>query len=498
MLNPLDYPVIFLDADYRAPSAWWQHTPFARFLVALTRPSVLVELGTHYGVSYFAFCQAVKALGLHTRCYAVDTWQGDEQAGFYGEEVFDQVNQYNEQSFAAFSRLLRMTFDEALSYFDEGEIDLLHIDGYHAYEAVQHDYSTWLPKMSPRGIILFHDINVREGNFGVWRLWNELSFTFPHFELLHGHGLGVLAVGTQAAEQLSPLLSLSEEELSNVRFFFSQLGQRVTLQIELHEVHKKQRLALKRLKHLKDKLVEYSQLLLSERKKHLEDLERARMHMQYLEQDLQNCSQHRQAERETYVAEIERARSHMHQLEAELTAQLQHRQAERETYVAEIERARSHMHQLEAELTAHIAQLQSERAAHTAEIEQARAHIQHIEQESHARALHLRQAEESLAGLQQALDEQQRSLEQTRNEADSLAQRIVELEERCSALQAEMQDNLSVLEARLADLEAQRDALKAQLAASEAERDALEAQLAEAQAALAHLERKLHAYRVLD
>ncbi len=434
MLNPLDYPVIFLDADYRAPSAWWQHTPFARFLVALTRPSVLVELGTHYGVSYFAFCQAVKALGLHTRCYAVDTWQGDEQAGFYGEEVFDQVNQYNEQSFAAFSRLLRMTFDEALSYFDEGEIDLLHIDGYHAYEAVQHDYSTWLPKMSPRGIILFHDINVREGNFGVWRLWNELSFTFPHFELLHGHGLGVLAVGTQAAEQLSPLLSLSEEELSNVRFFFSQLGQRVTLQIELHEVHKKQRLALKRLKHLKDKLVEYSQLLLSERKKHLEDLERARMHMQYLEQDLQNCSQHRQAEREAYVAEIE----------------------------------------------------------------QARAHIQHIEQESHARALHLRQAEESLAGLQQALDERQRLLEQTRNEADSLAQRIVELEERCSALQAEMQDNLSVLEARLADLEAQRDALKAQLAASEAERDALEAQLAEAQAALAHLERKLHAYRVLD
>ena len=41
------------------------------------------------------------------------------------------------------------------------------------------DYRSWIPKLSDRAIVLFHDTRVRERNFGVWRLWSEIASTGP-------------------------------------------------------------------------------------------------------------------------------------------------------------------------------------------------------------------------------------------------------------------------------------------------------------------------------
>lgn len=214
------------------PYGWCGHIPFVSWLVEEMKPDTIVELGTHSGNSYFSICQSVLENNTGSKCYAVDTWQGDEHAGMYSENVFTDVRAWNQQYYSSFSNLLRMTFDQASEYFAEKSINLLHIDGLHTYEAVKHDFDTWLPKLADDAIVLFHDTNVREREFGVWKLWDELKAKYPSFEFLHSHGLGVLFVGHQSQSIHEKLSSF--DDIALTREAFSRLGELVTLREEAH------------------------------------------------------------------------------------------------------------------------------------------------------------------------------------------------------------------------------------------------------------------------
>jgi GT2 family glycosyltransferase len=215
--------------EREAPSAWVEHVPFAFWLVDVLRPQRIVELGTHTGVSYSAMCQAVKTLGLATSCFAIDTWKGDEHAGLYGEDAYGEFAAFHDRRYSAFSRMIRSTFDEALHHFEDGSIDLLHIDGLHTYEAVRHDYEAWLPKLAANAVVLLHDINVRERDFGVFRLWNEITAGRLHFDFLHGHGLGVLGHGQDYPDALRALFGAGDDKrlVSTIRETFATLGHSV-------------------------------------------------------------------------------------------------------------------------------------------------------------------------------------------------------------------------------------------------------------------------------
>ncbi|MBX3658431.1 MAG: class I SAM-dependent methyltransferase [Ramlibacter sp.] len=261
-----DFPFIestFIEPQFMSFSAPWAgHIPFASWLIRIAQPSIFVELGSFIGVSYLAFCQAIASSGAHrTRAFAVDTWEGDGHTGPYDESIFETLRRNHDPLYADFSSLLRMTFDAALSRFDDACIDLLHIDGFHTYTAVRHDFETWLPKMSHRGIVLFHDIAVRRDDFGVHQFWLEVCDRYPSFSFEHSHGLGVLLVGTEQPEELLSLCKTTSASAGNrklVKQLFSGLGARLEKQAEV--------LALEQ--HLKDSKEEIADLTSAGRLRH--------------------------------------------------------------------------------------------------------------------------------------------------------------------------------------------------------------------------------------
>src|SRR5664279_740355 len=118
-------------------SAWIEHAPFAMWLMDAMRPSSVVELGTHNGYSFFAFCQAAKALGLDTELYAIDTWEGDVHSGHYDNSVYEYVQAVLERDYPERGHMVRTTFDDARAQFPDGSVDLIHVDGRHFYEDVR-------------------------------------------------------------------------------------------------------------------------------------------------------------------------------------------------------------------------------------------------------------------------------------------------------------------------------------------------------------------------
>lgn len=223
-----DFPEITMVPEWITPtSSWVEHEPMVPVLVKLLQPRSFVELGAFGGDSFMMFCQAVAHFGLSTKCTAVDTWSGDEHTGSYGPERYEVLRATHDPKYGHFSRLLRTDFDSASREFPDKSIDLLHIDGYHTYDAVKHDYDTWLPKMSDRGVILFHDTMVRQKDYGVWQLWAEVSQGRPHINIPYGFGLGILAVGRNVPTRFLDFLQGVAAEHARILPFFMAMGHRI-------------------------------------------------------------------------------------------------------------------------------------------------------------------------------------------------------------------------------------------------------------------------------
>ena len=185
------------DADQLNPKlkfAYWEgHRDFAYDLLQFVRPERLVELGSQYGCSLFSFCQAVRDFKLDTEINAVDLWSGDIGAEITGEEVYALVRKTAATYYPEVNlHLFQMCFDDARPNFADNSIDILHIDGGHTFEDVEHDFTTWLPKLKENGIVLFHDVYspIDQGSCDHWEKTKKEYDCY--FDFTHSCGLGIL------------------------------------------------------------------------------------------------------------------------------------------------------------------------------------------------------------------------------------------------------------------------------------------------------------------
>jgi len=159
-------------------------------LIFDTHPKICVEIGVFGGSSIYPTVSALKYLNEGV-VYAIDPWSKEECLKGYtpGDPNYVWWSNLNiegiYQAFQTmlkrfdlvpFCKTLRMSSEQAVLYFQDGSIDILHIDGNHTQEVALADVKMFLPKVKKGGYIWFDDVNWSSTNKAVKYLTENCTF----------------------------------------------------------------------------------------------------------------------------------------------------------------------------------------------------------------------------------------------------------------------------------------------------------------------------------
>jgi hypothetical protein len=166
-------------------SAWTGHRIFAEWLVKNIQSDVIVELGVDYGYSSFVFEKALQEKNQNGIIYGIDLFFGDPHAG--ARDTYNGVMKTITDKNLKNIKILRCDFSDISTFWNK-PINILHIDGFHTYEAVKNDFNCWSKHVNNDGIILFHDTAIQQ--FGIKDFFRELSGGYKLY-FTHSAGLGI-------------------------------------------------------------------------------------------------------------------------------------------------------------------------------------------------------------------------------------------------------------------------------------------------------------------
>jgi predicted O-methyltransferase YrrM len=147
----------------------------AEELAALTeacRNKIVLELGSAYGGSTLAIAESAKIV------HAVDWHYGDPHLG-EGDTLLQYLANVRDRPNVV-THLGR--FENVVPAFALGHFQVAFIDGYHTYDQVKADIALVLPRLTERGMLIFHDYGLRDGTFNVTDAVDE---RFTVTELVH-------------------------------------------------------------------------------------------------------------------------------------------------------------------------------------------------------------------------------------------------------------------------------------------------------------------------
>ena len=156
--------------------------------------------------------------------WMVDPWRAFEEGEGYVDASNHKEHQTayleameNIEGHEARGFMLRGLSSDMASRFEDGSLDLVYIDGNHAYEWVKEDIELWWPKLKPGGIIAGHDYLDMDWKEGPWadngkdkHIWMTGS---EHEEHIYAGLFGVNPAVDEFADREGLTLVLTKEWL---------------------------------------------------------------------------------------------------------------------------------------------------------------------------------------------------------------------------------------------------------------------------------------------
>jgi predicted O-methyltransferase YrrM len=176
-------------------------------LLAQKQPKYICEIGSASGGTLFLLAQMCRSDAV---CFSIDLQLSFQRAAVY-------------RRFGRPSQKIRIIRGDSASsttqrrfrrLLNNGALDLLFIDGDHAYEGVKADFDAYAPLVKEGGLIALHDVvedhKARHGidtdkfSGGVPAFWKELKNEFRTKEFIadpdqNGYGIGLVYVDKRLA-----------------------------------------------------------------------------------------------------------------------------------------------------------------------------------------------------------------------------------------------------------------------------------------------------------